>query len=127
MSDTEQAIVNPEQEVEIGNYKIIELTKQNIEQQKQEEVLFKARSKLYLWDKAGSEWKERGIGNVSIVKDEATKKVKVVHVQEQTFKLRAFFYVQGENLGAIKKMEQVKNAFCFTCIDYSEDISKPTI
>lgn len=127
MSDKEEAVDNPEQEVEIGNYKIINLARKAPVEEDKSETLFKARSKIYIWDKESKEWKERGLGNISVVKEEKTGKIKIVHVQEQTFKLRAFFYVYGEKMCLLKKMETVKNAFCFTCIDYSDDVTKPAI
>ncbi len=68
MSDQEHV---EQTDIEIGNYKIIDL--KPVEQKQDEsESLFKARSKVYFWDKESKEWKERGIGNVSIVKDNET-------------------------------------------------------
>lgn len=127
MADNEEQCINPEEEVEIGNYKVIDLKKVEEEEEDKSETLFKARSKLYLWDKEAKEWKERGLGNITIIKDGVTQKIKVVHTQEQTFKLRAFFYVYGDTLCQLKKMETVKNAFCFSAIDYSDDVKNPQI
>lgn len=90
-------------------------------------MLFKARTKIYIWDSENKEWKERGLGNISIIKNEDDKKIRAVHCQEQTFKLRAFFYIFGENLCNLTKMESAKNAYLFSCIDYSSDDNKPVL
>jgi Ran-binding protein 1 len=61
---------NPEQEVEIGNFKICDLKPEEEKVKENASELFKARSKVYLWDKDSSEWKERGVGNVIIIRNE---------------------------------------------------------
>ncbi len=118
---------NPEQEVEIGNFKICDLKPQEEVVKEICSELFKARSKVYLWDKDSNEWKERGVGNVTVIRNEDDKKIRVIHCQEQTFKTRALFYVFGDKFCVLKKMETVKNSYCFSCVDYSEDLKKPTL
>ena len=47
----------------------------NISGEEGEEVLFCERSKLFRYDKDTKEWKERGIGDLKILKNNTTGKV----------------------------------------------------
>ena len=127
MADETGENINIEQEVEIGNYKICDLQPEQEKAKENTTELFKARSKVYFWDATSSEWKERGVGNVLIIRNDDDQQVRIVHCQEQTFKTRALFYVFGDKLCVLKKMETVKNSYCFSCIDYSEDLKKPSL
>ena len=55
-----------------------------------EEVVFKCRGKLYR--SAGGEWKERGTGDVKLLKHTGTGAVRLVMRQERTLKLCANHY-----------------------------------
>jgi len=37
-----------------------------------------------------------------IIKNEDDKRIRVVHTQEQTFKLRAMFFITGKNMCELK-------------------------
>jgi len=54
-----------------------------------EEVLFEERAKLFRFSDETKEWKERGLGQVKILKDKATGKVRFLMRREQTFKVCA--------------------------------------
>ncbi len=55
-----------------------------------EEELAKFRSKLYRW--RNKEWKERGIGELRILKHKSHGKIRVLMRQEKTLKIVANFY-----------------------------------
>ncbi|XP_041353333.1 ran-specific GTPase-activating protein 1-like [Gigantopelta aegis] len=50
-----------------------------------ESVLFEHRAKLYRFD--SGEWKERGLGNVKILENRLTKKIRIMMRREQVLKL----------------------------------------
>ncbi|XP_041351862.1 ranBP2-like and GRIP domain-containing protein 4 isoform X2 [Gigantopelta aegis] len=50
-----------------------------------ESVLFEHRAKLYRFD--SGEWKERGLGNVKILENRLTKKIRILMRREQVLKL----------------------------------------
>ncbi|XP_041353030.1 E3 SUMO-protein ligase RanBP2-like [Gigantopelta aegis] len=50
-----------------------------------ESVLFEHRAKLYRFD--NGEWKERGLGNVKILENRLTKKIRILMRREQVLKL----------------------------------------
>merc|ERR1719234_350558 len=54
-----------------------------------EEVMFEERAKLFRFSDESKEWKERGLGQVKILKDKATGKVRFLMRREQTFKVCA--------------------------------------
>ncbi|KAJ1680393.1 Ran GTPase binding protein Sbp1 [Spiromyces aspiralis] len=61
-----------------------------------EDVQFKMRAKLYRFDKEANEWKERGTGDVKLLKHRETKKVRVVMRRDKTHKLCANHFITPE-------------------------------
>ncbi|CAO1620619.1 unnamed protein product [Parajaminaea phylloscopi] len=58
-----------------------------------EEVLFKIRAKLFRYDTENKEWKERGTGDVRLLKHKGTSKVRLVMRRDKTLKVCANHYV----------------------------------
>ncbi|KAH7290435.1 hypothetical protein KP509_30G048500 [Ceratopteris richardii] len=54
-----------------------------------EEILIDLKAKLYRFDKDGNQWKERGIGQVKLLKHKETKKIRLVMRQSKTLKICA--------------------------------------
>lgn len=70
-----------------------------------EEVLFKIRSKLFRFSKELSEWKERGTGDVRLLRHKENKKIRLLMRREKTLKICLNHYVNptvelGENVGS---------------------------
>ncbi|KAJ3039419.1 hypothetical protein HK097_002831 [Rhizophlyctis rosea] len=84
-----------------------------------EEALFKMRSKLFRFDKANNEWKERGTGDVKFLKHKETGKIRLLMRREKTHKICANHYVTPEmtlspNVGSDR-------SWVWSCLaDYSE-------
>ncbi|KAI5283438.1 hypothetical protein KEM52_003372 [Ascosphaera acerosa] len=58
-----------------------------------EESLFKMRSKLFKFDPASREWKERGTGDVKLLKHKENKKIRLVMRRDKTLKVCANHYL----------------------------------
>ncbi len=54
-----------------------------------EECMVDLKCKLYRFDNNGNEWKERGIGQVKLLKHKANQRVRLLMRQEKTLKIRA--------------------------------------
>ncbi|KAG0579902.1 hypothetical protein M758_4G134400 [Ceratodon purpureus] len=54
-----------------------------------EDVLVDMKAKLYRFDKEGTQWKERGVGQVKILEHKTTKKVRLLMRQNRTLKICA--------------------------------------
>ena len=54
-----------------------------------EDIIFKERSKLYRWREA--EWKERGTGELKILRDRNNNKIRLLLRQDKTKKIVANF------------------------------------
>ncbi|WOL14817.1 ran-binding protein [Canna indica] len=54
-----------------------------------EDVLIDFKAKLYRFDKEGNQWKERGSGNVKLLKHKETGKIRLVMRQAKTLKICA--------------------------------------
>ncbi|XP_020102322.1 ran-binding protein 1 homolog b-like [Ananas comosus] len=57
--------------------------------EEEEDVLLDLKAKLYRFDKEGSQWKERGAGNVKLLKHKENGKVRLVMRQAKTLKICA--------------------------------------
>lgn len=58
-----------------------------------ETAMFAHRAKLFRYDKGVAQWKERGIGDIKILKNNATNKYRVVMRREQVLKVCANHYI----------------------------------
>lgn len=70
-----------------------------------EEVLFKIRAKLFRFSKELNEWKERGTGDVRVLKHKENSKIRLLMRREKTLKICLNHYVNpdaelSENLGS---------------------------
>ncbi|KKA27894.1 hypothetical protein TD95_004276 [Thielaviopsis punctulata] len=61
-----------------------------------EEHLFKMRAKLFRFFKETSEWKERGTGDVRLLKHKETGKIRLVMRRDKTLKVCANHYITPE-------------------------------
>ncbi|KAI9096898.1 RanBP1 domain-containing protein, partial [Phlyctochytrium arcticum] len=61
-----------------------------------EETLFKMRAKLFRFNKGANEWKERGTGDVKLLKHKETTKIRVLMRREKTHKICANHYVTSD-------------------------------
>lgn len=52
-----------------------------------EEILYSHRAKLFRYDSAAKEWKERGIGDIKLLKHHQTKKLRLIMRRDQVLKL----------------------------------------
>ncbi|KAG9234789.1 RanBP1 domain-containing protein [Amylocarpus encephaloides] len=61
-----------------------------------EEQLFKMRAKLFKFDKSNNEWKERGTGDVRLLKHKENQKTRLVMRRDKTLKVCANHYIVPE-------------------------------
>ncbi|XP_022088005.1 E3 SUMO-protein ligase RanBP2-like isoform X2 [Acanthaster planci] len=61
-----------------------------------ETIKFSHRAKLYRFDKASSQWKERGLGDIKLLYNPANQKYRIIMRREQVLKLCANHYVTPE-------------------------------
>jgi len=80
-----------EEEADVHFEPVIKLTEQvdTKTHEENEAVLFKMRAKLFRFDSASSEWKERGTGDVRLLAHKETKKVRLVMRRDKTLKVCA--------------------------------------
>uniref|UniRef100_A0A3B3QDZ6 RAN binding protein 2 n=1 Tax=Paramormyrops kingsleyae TaxID=1676925 RepID=A0A3B3QDZ6_9TELE len=87
-----------------------------------EEVLFKARAKLYRWDRALCQWKERGVGDLKILCQQQKCYYRVLMRREQVLKVCANHTITTAM--ELKPMSSSSNALVWTATDYSEENPK---
>ena len=90
----------------------------------EEEVLFKMRAKLFRWESDSWEkevklWKERGTGDLKILKHKETGQVRMLMRREKTMKICAnFFLVESIEL---KENAGSDRSWVWQCNDFSEE------
>lgn len=86
---------NPEAEVDVHFDPVIKLTeKVDVKTNEElEEQTFKMRAKLFKFDRESREWKERGTGDVRLLKHKENGKTRLVMRRDKTLKVCANHYV----------------------------------
>ncbi len=87
----QQKTFDPEEEV-VGDYQpLVNLPTVEVQTGEEEEaIVLNIRTKIYRWDDA--QWKERGIGNLKILKNRVSGRIRVLMRQDQTLKIVANFF-----------------------------------
>ncbi|KAJ3512720.1 hypothetical protein NMY22_g15251 [Coprinellus aureogranulatus] len=98
MSENTDALAPREEEVDVHFEPVIRLT-EKVEaktNEEDEDVIFKMRAKLFRFDGGSSEWKERGTGDVRLLKHKETKKVRLVMRRDKTLKVCANHLISSD-------------------------------
>ncbi|XP_028991792.1 ranBP2-like and GRIP domain-containing protein 3 isoform X2 [Betta splendens] len=91
--------------------------------EEEEEEIFCNRAKLYRFDTDTKEWKERGIGNVKILKHSTKGKVRLLMRREQVLKICANHYINSDML--LKPNAGSDKSWVWNAIDYADEEPKP--
>ncbi|NXT76556.1 RBP2 ligase, partial [Zapornia atra] len=88
-----------------------------------EEEFFCNRAKLFRFDAESKEWKERGVGNVKILKHKVSGKFRLLMRRDQVLKICANHYITPDmklapNAGSDK-------SFVWHALDYADELPKP--
>uniref|UniRef100_A0A6I8P227 E3 SUMO-protein ligase RanBP2 n=1 Tax=Ornithorhynchus anatinus TaxID=9258 RepID=A0A6I8P227_ORNAN len=88
-----------------------------------EEEFFCNRAKLFRFDAESKEWKERGVGNVKILRHKVSGKFRLLMRREQVLKICANHYINTDmkltpNTGSDK-------SFVWHALDYADESPKP--
>ena len=87
-----------------------------------EEKLFGARSKLFRHDAETKQWKERGVGEIKILRHRETAKCRILMRREQVLKLCANHVISKDM--KLLPLSSSNNAWCWLAPDYSEEEMK---
>ncbi|KAE8625397.1 hypothetical protein XENTR_v10006259 [Xenopus tropicalis] len=87
-----------------------------------EEILFKERAKLYRWDRAVNQWKERGVGDIKILFHKEKGYYRVLMRRDQVLKVCANHVISTEI--KISPLNTSTNSLVWTATDYSDGEGK---
>lgn len=85
-----------------------------------EDVLFDQRAKLFRF--ADSQWKERGVGQLKLLQDPTTKKVRLLMRRDQVFKICANHYVTADI--KLTEMNTSANSWIWAAMDFADGEAK---
>jgi Ran-binding protein 1 len=110
--------VNPEEEVK-GDWKAVDLPEVEVKTgEENKELIYKGRGKLYRWGE--EQWKERGLGDVKLLRDKDDKKVSFVMRQDSTKKVIANFIIEDDPLCQLVPHAGSDKAWLWMAHDYSD-------
>jgi Ran-binding protein 1 len=87
---------------------------------------FFRRAKLFRFDKAAGEWKERGTGDIRLLKHKETKKIRLLMRRDKTHKLCANHYVAPE-LSLAPNVGSDRSWVWHVPADFSEGEARPEL
>ena len=86
--------------------------------EEEEEKLFGDRAKLYRMDAESKQWKERGIGEIKVLRHRISGRFRIVMRREQVLKLCANHYITAAM--KLVPMKTSETSLCWVASDYSE-------
>jgi len=117
---------NPEEEVEIEFKPIVQLQPVEVQTlEDDEEEVFKQRAKLFRFDNAAEppEWKERGLGDMRILKHKKLNRVRLIMRREKTLKIACNHYLTRAM--KLKPHAASERAFVWTTLaDFADEEPK---
>lgn len=112
---------DPEEEVGVGGDKKLNL--QDVVTttgEENEDLIFKIRARLYRW--RNDDWKERGTGEVKLLRNKESKRIRFVLRQDKTLKAVANFLItEKDPLCLLKPHQASDKMFFFPAYDCSEE------
>lgn len=90
-----------------------------------ENILGDFKCKLYRFDHGAGEWKERGIGQVRLLENKENQRIRLLHRQEKTLKIRANHILMPNT----KLQEHTGNekAWVWSAVDFADEVQKPEL
>ena len=114
---------NPEEEVKIITSQTCTLPKAEIKTgEEDEDIIYKARAKLYRFREG--EWKERGTGNMKLLRHKTEKRIRFLLRQDKTLKIVANFIVSEKPFCDLKPHQGSDKMFIFMAYDCSDETPK---
>jgi len=87
-----------------------------------EETLFKYRAKVFRFSPETKEWKERGLGDIKILKHAQRQTFRVLQRRDQIHKIACNHLISTEM--ELKPLSSSETALCWYAMDYAEDEAK---
>ena len=111
---------NPEEEVKISPSQACSLPKAEIKTgEEDEDLIFKGRGRLYRF--RDGEWKERGTGDMKLLRHKKDKKIRFILRQDKTLKIVANFIIAEKPLCELKPHQGSDKMFMFLAYDCSDE------
>lgn len=87
--------------------------------EEEETTLFCHRGKLYRYESQTNEWKERGIGEMKILKHKKSGKSRIICRREQVYKLACNHYITTEM--KLTKLKTAENCWSWIAQDFADE------
>ena len=111
---------NPEEEVKINPTEACKLPKVEIKTgEEDEDLIYKGRGRLYRF--RDGEWKERGTGDMKLLRHKTEKKIRFILRQDKTLKIVANFIISEKPLCELKPHQGSDKMFMFFAYDCSDE------
>jgi E3 SUMO-protein ligase RanBP2 len=117
-AEDESGNQNPEEyEPEIDFKPIVQLKEVEVKTgEEDDDVLFKARCKLFKFDSEAKDWKEKGLGDMKLLQNRQNKSIRVLMRREQVLKLCANHKITPD----MKLKEMTPKQYSWAAMDFSD-------
>jgi Ran-binding protein 1 len=90
-----------------------------------ENILTDFKCKLYRFDHDAGEWKERGVGQVRLLENKENKRIRLLHRQEKTLKIRANHILMPST--KLQEHSGSEKAWVWSAVDFADEVQKPEL
>merc|ERR1712029_1318946 len=90
--------------------------------EEEEETLFKFRAKVFRFHPETKEWKERGLGDIKILKHKQKQTFRVLQRRDQIHKIACNHLISTDM--ELKPLSSSETALCWYAMDYAEEEAK---
>ena len=114
---------DPEAEADVQFKPLVSLSEVNIRTGEElEEILFTCRAKLFRFEESIKQWKERGIGDIKLLRNVSTNKTRILMRRDQVLKVCCNHFITAD-------MEllahQERSWMWYTLSDFADEIPRP--
>ena len=124
-SPTHREDYNPEAEANVHFKPLVDLPELAVKTgEEEEEAIFSHRAKLFRYDNKISQWKERGVGDMKLLRNKATSKTRVIMRRDQVLKICCNHTITAE-MNLIANAGSDKSWTWHTLCDFADEVAKP--
>ena len=122
---THGEIYNPEEEPDINFRPLVNLPEVAVTTGEEgEEMMFCHRAKLFRFDGTLKQWKERGVGDIKILRNSSSNKCRILMRRDQILKVCCNHYITTD-MNLKPKAGSTKSWIWYTPSDFADEVPKP--
>ena len=124
-SPTHKEDYDPEAEANVHFKPLVKLPEVIVKTgEEEEEIVFSHRAKLFRFENKISQWKERGVGDIKLLRNKSTNKTRVIMRRDQVLKICCNHSITAD-MSLLPNAGSEKSWMWYTPCDFADEIAKP--